>query len=102
MIERRLYRAAWEELAAEKAMVLLAGPRQAGKTTLAESLAESFTNHVIVNWDVTTDRKRLLAEPYFFAELPRRDDTKPLVVFESTARCSSWKRSAAILNLRRH
>jgi hypothetical protein len=91
MIDRPLYRAAWEELSAEKAMVLLSGPRQAGKTTLAESLAESFTNHVFVNWDVIPDRKRLLAAPYFFAELPRRDETRPLVVFDEIHKYRGWK-----------
>ncbi len=47
MIDRPLYRAAWDELSAEKAMVFLAGPRQVGKTTLADWIAESFRNEKI-------------------------------------------------------
>jgi uncharacterized protein len=91
VIRRTLYEAAWAELSSEKALILLAGPRQAGKTTLAESLSKSFSNHVIVNWDVTTDRKRLLAEPYFFAGMPRSDDSRPLVVFDEIHKFRTWR-----------
>jgi len=44
MISRRPYVKIWEELRAEKSMILLAGPRQCGKTTLAKSIAEDFPN----------------------------------------------------------
>ncbi len=37
-----------------KKMVLLAGPRQCGKTTLAKSLLDSRGQYL--NWDVTKDR----------------------------------------------
>jgi hypothetical protein len=73
VIERTLYRSVWEELSAEKAMVFIAGPRQVGKTTFAESIARSFRNHAFINWDVLGDRARILKDPYFFAALPRRD-----------------------------
>lgn len=46
MIPRTLYRLAWQELASGKPMVLLAGPRQVGKTTLAKVVAGQFVNHV--------------------------------------------------------
>jgi predicted AAA+ superfamily ATPase len=38
-MERPLYRQIWDELAAHKAMVFLAGPRQVGKTTLVRQVA---------------------------------------------------------------
>lgn len=91
MIERPLYRTVWEELSAEKAMVFLAGPRQVGKTTFASSLASRFPNHVIFNWDVILDRGQLLKGPYSFAEMPRRDDSKPLVVFDEIHKHRGWK-----------
>ena len=39
----------------KKKMVVLAGPRQCGKTTLAKSLLDK--NGEYLNWDITTDRK---------------------------------------------
>jgi uncharacterized protein len=39
----------------QKKMVLLAGPRQFGKTTLAKSLLNSRGE--FLNWDITKDRK---------------------------------------------
>lgn len=37
-------------------MVFLAGPRQAGKTTLAKLIAGSFTNNFYFNWDIPEHR----------------------------------------------
>jgi adenylate kinase family enzyme len=39
-----------------KKMVLLTGPRQVGKTTLARSLGDSFQNPLYLNYDALTDR----------------------------------------------
>jgi len=44
MVARERYKKIWQELAADKEMIFLAGPRQAGKTTLAHIIAESFVN----------------------------------------------------------
>ncbi|TLY67090.1 MAG: hypothetical protein E6K46_11445, partial [Gammaproteobacteria bacterium] len=46
-----------------KKMVLLAGPRQCGKTTLAKSFLDDRGEYL--NWDITRDRKiiRELAWP---------------------------------------
>jgi predicted AAA+ superfamily ATPase len=49
MESRGLYVDIWRELAAEKSMVFLVGPRQCGKTTLGEIISESFTNKVYFN-----------------------------------------------------
>lgn len=67
MIERPLYRAAWEELSAEKSMVFLAGPRQVGKTTLGNWIAGAFRNRTAINWDVADDRPRIIRQRYFSA-----------------------------------
>ncbi|MBN1418224.1 MAG: ATP-binding protein [Planctomycetes bacterium] len=91
MIERPLYTAAWDELSAEKAMVFIAGPRQVGKTTLAEAIGRAFPNRLHLNWDVESDRARILKAPYFFAEMPRRDASPPLVVFDEIHKRRGWK-----------
>lgn len=45
----------------EKKMVLLAGPRQCGKTTLAHRVAQVLDiPHTYYNWDIDEDRKRIL------------------------------------------
>jgi uncharacterized protein len=91
MIDRPLYRHAWEELSSEKSMIFLAGPRQVGKTTLAASIASRFPNRIGVNWDVPRDRTLILRRPDFFAELPRRDPSKPLVVLDEIHKHRAWR-----------
>jgi predicted AAA+ superfamily ATPase len=73
VIERPLYAGLWDELAADRTMVFLAGPRQAGKTALARKIAEGYANRQYLNWDVVPDRARLLRDPYFFQTVDRRD-----------------------------
>jgi len=91
MIARTPYEAIWKELSAEKSMVLLAGPRQCGKTTLARKLAESFSNSVYFNWDIATDKRRLVQNPYFFQDLLRRDETRPIVILDGIHKYKDWK-----------
>jgi len=75
-MERPLYRQIWDELAAHKAMVFLAGPRQVGKTTLARQVAAGFANRLHLNWDVVADRTSILRTPDCFTGLPRRAATR--------------------------
>ncbi len=91
VIHRPIYTAVWKALAREKALVLMAGPRQAGKTTLAHTIAEAYANAVYFNWDVVPDRARLLREPYFFEAVERRDSSTPIVVLDEIHRYRNWK-----------
>jgi len=43
-MKRTLYENIWERLSAHKQMVFIAGPRQTGKTTFTQILAEDFNN----------------------------------------------------------
>jgi predicted AAA+ superfamily ATPase len=81
----------WSTLAEDKGMVFLAGPRQAGKTTLARIIAEGFTNSIYCNWDIPEHRTRLLANPAFFTALTRRDPSRPLVIFDEIHKYRDWK-----------
>ncbi len=45
----------------KKKMVMIAGPRQCGKTTLAKSIARKFDkNFTYYNWDIETDKRLIL------------------------------------------
>jgi predicted AAA+ superfamily ATPase len=65
----------------KKKMVLLAGPRQAGKTTLARSLASG--RGVYLNWDVRPDQKIIRASSW-----PKDAD---LVVLDELHKYPKWK-----------
>jgi hypothetical protein len=91
MEQRVPYRRIWEALAAEKAMVFLAGPRQCGKTTFARIIAETFANSFYSNWDIPEHRARLVEDPSFFTTLRRRDSSKPLVIFDEIHKYRDWK-----------
>jgi len=91
MLQRVPYVQAWRALSAEKSLVLMAGPRQCGKTTLAKLIAESFVNRLYFNWDIPTDKRTLLANPFFFEALPRTDASRPLVVLDEIHKYRHWK-----------
>lgn len=72
-------------------MLFVSGPRQVGKTTLAKELLERSGSGTYFNWDILTDRSRLADDPYFFARVPRRSRSKPLVVFDEIHKYARWK-----------
>jgi uncharacterized protein len=65
----------------KKKMVLLAGPRQCGKTTLAKSLLDHRGEYL--NWDITKDRKVI-------RELAWTKDAS-LVVLDELHKAPKWK-----------
>ncbi len=67
----------------QKKMVLLAGPRQAGKTTLAHSVAKEFKSSVYLTYDRMEDRKILLEEGW----LPSTE----LLIFDEIHKMPKWK-----------
>jgi len=60
-------------------MAFVSGPRQVGKTTLARRLLAGRPQGLYFNWDIATDRRKLLADPYFF-EKANRDPSCPFLV----------------------
>ncbi len=65
----------------QKKMVLLGGPRQSGKTTLAQSLLKTSAGGLYFNFD--RDRKSLLAEQW--------SDNNRLLVFDEIHKYTKWK-----------
>lgn len=64
----------------QEKMVLLAGPRQVGKTTLAKSLIKSSESYL--NWDADEDRAKILAQ-----RLPNT----PIWVFDEIHKYPRWR-----------
>jgi predicted AAA+ superfamily ATPase len=91
MENRTSYFNIWKTLAADKSLIFLAGPRQAGKTTLARIIAEGFSNSLYCNWDIPDHRTRLLENPTFFTALTRHDSSIPLIIFDEIHKYRDWK-----------
>jgi predicted AAA+ superfamily ATPase len=91
MIKRQFYIKIWEELASEKSMVFIAGPRQAGKTTLSKLISRSFANNYYFNWDIAEHRTLFFSNPAFFEGLKRRDSSIPLIILDEIHKYKDWK-----------
>ena len=93
MDKRPLYKGVWDQLSADKAMVMLAGPRQAGKTTFARDIvAKDFQDTIYFNWDLAADKQRLIKDPAFFSREPRTSaSSRPLVIFDEIHKYRNWK-----------
>jgi predicted AAA+ superfamily ATPase len=93
MNNRAIYKALWDELSADKPMIMLAGPRQSGKTTFARGIvAKDFSDTVYFNWDMAKDKSRLIADPAFFFKEPRSNiSSRPLVILDEIHKYRDWK-----------
>lgn len=90
-MNRDIYLYIWSDLARAKSMIFLSGPRQAGKTTLARKISESFPNSLYFNWDLDTNKKRLIENPTFFTDLERKDHSIPLITLDEIHKYNHWK-----------
>ena len=69
MKERKIYKIIWDELFPDKFLILLAGPRQSGKTTFARDIvAKDFKDIIYFDWDIDADKRRLITDPVFFSK----------------------------------
>ena len=93
MNKRVLYKNIWNQLSADKPLIMLAGPRQAGKTTFAQDIvSKDFTDTVYFNWDIAKDKSRLINDPVFFTKIPRKSlSSKPLVILDEIHKYRNWK-----------
>jgi len=64
-------------------MVVLTGPRQVGKTTLAKTLQEHYQRPQYLNWDIADDRRILAGHSWS----PRAD----LLVMDEIHKMPEWK-----------
>lgn len=64
-------------------MVFIAGPRQCGKTTLAQHIMTQFDNPLYLNWDDTEHRDLILKRQW--------SDKNKLLVFDEIHKYPLWK-----------
>lgn len=64
-------------------MVLLTGPRQVGKTTLAQQLMQAHTGAQYFNWDIGADRPILQKQTW--------NPHAPLLIFDEIHKMPGWK-----------
>jgi len=67
----------------DKKMVVLTGPRQVGKTTLAKAIQKHYNRPQYLNWDISDDRRILTAGSWS----PRAD----LLVMDEIHKMRGWK-----------
>ena len=93
MDKRTLYKGIWDQLSADKSLIMLAGPRQSGKTTFAQDIvAKDFQDIIYFNWDIAKDKSRLIDDPAFFSKVPRSSlSSKPLVILDEIHKYRNWK-----------
>ncbi len=92
MEKRIYYRNIWAEFDSEKNMILISGPRQAGKTTLAKSIAAEEPASFYFNYDIQANKARLLENPAFFEEeADRKKDSLPLIILDEIHKYRDWK-----------
>ena len=66
-----------------KKMVLLTGPRQVGKTTMAKKLMAGYPRAQYLNWDVADDRRILLAQTW--------SSRADILVLDEIHKMAQWK-----------
>jgi predicted AAA+ superfamily ATPase len=72
-------------------MIFLSGPRQVGKTTLAQMALDSWPDQgVYFNWDIASHRRRILSGEDLLADL-RRPAKRPMVVFDELHKMRRFK-----------
>ncbi|MBI4848368.1 MAG: ATP-binding protein [Nitrospirae bacterium] len=91
MHNRSFYIRIWQELAAGKSMIFIAGPRQSGKTTLSKLIARTYPNNYYFNWDIAEHRTHFFSNPAFFEGIKRKDSSTPLIILDEIHKYKDWK-----------
>jgi len=84
-----------EHLANFRQMLFLVGPRQVGKTTLANALQKiASSNYFYFNFDMLENRTTILAGPKHLWQSINGEElkgNKPIIVFDEIHKYAKWK-----------
>ncbi len=75
-------------------MIFLSGPRQVGKTTIAKALKENNKNFYYFNWDIVSDREKILLGQEEVARIIGINvatTENPIVIFDEIHKYKNWK-----------
>ena len=72
-------------------MAFVSGPRQVGKTTLAQRYQREFSQSLYLNWDILAHQKQILTDPAFLEKENREPGQPFLVVFDEIHKYARWK-----------
>lgn len=72
-------------------MILLAGPRQVGKTTLAQKWLGNTAVKLYYNWDDEKVRREFRHDPHFFESQARQNGPHTKIVFDEIHKIPRWK-----------
>ena len=91
-MQRRDYlKKIWSDFNAEKNLILVSGPRQAGKTTFAKDIASTEPVSLYFNYDIPANKARILTNPTFFEEVDRKKGNLPLIILDEIHKYIDWK-----------
>lgn len=91
MKRRNYYKKIWVDFNKEKNLVLISGPRQAGKTTFAKDIAAKEPVSLYFNYDIPTNKARILQDPAFFEKTDRKKGELPLIILDEIHKYIDWK-----------
>ncbi len=91
MRKRDYFRKIWADFNEEKNLILVSGPRQAGKTTFAKDIASKEPVSLYFNYDIPANKARLLTNPTFFEEVDRKKGDLPLIILDEIHKYVDWK-----------
>ncbi|HJK87146.1 MAG TPA: ATP-binding protein [Candidatus Megaira endosymbiont of Nemacystus decipiens] len=75
-------------------MVFIEGPRQAGKTTIAQEVIKNFDVSLYLNWDNVEDRLLMLQGQHFVKNtklFTEASSKTPIIVFDEIHKMPDWK-----------
>lgn len=91
MIDRTLLTLVERIIAEFNKMAFVSGPRQVGKTTLAQHYQRQFNQSLYLNWDTLPHQKRILTDPAFLEKENREPGQPFLVVLDEIHKYARWK-----------
>ena len=91
MIERTLLTLVDTIITEFNKMAFVSGPRQVGKTTLAQHYQRQFSQSLYLNWDALPHQKKILTDPAFLEKENREPDQPFLVVLDEIHKYARWK-----------